>query len=103
MAEPTQSKRQVNIHEAKTNLSKLIQRVEAGEEIVIARNGTPVARLVPIEKRFPVAPAGFLKGEIEILPGFYEADEEIARDFEDAINKPFPDFEPDEGAAGADD
>jgi len=37
----------VNIHEAKTNLSRLLQRVEAGEEIVIARAGTPVAKLVP--------------------------------------------------------
>jgi prevent-host-death family protein len=36
----------VNIHEAKTQLSKLIARVEAGEEIIIARDGTPVARLV---------------------------------------------------------
>ena len=38
----------VNIHEAKTSFSKLIARVEAGEEIVIARDGTPVARLVAI-------------------------------------------------------
>jgi prevent-host-death family protein len=38
----------VNIHEAKTQFSKLIARVEAGEEVVIARDGTPVARLVAI-------------------------------------------------------
>jgi prevent-host-death family protein len=38
----------VNIHEAKTQFSKLIARVEAGEEVVIARDGAPVARLVPI-------------------------------------------------------
>ena len=37
----------VNVHEAKTHLSRLLQRVAAGEEIVIARNGKPVARLVP--------------------------------------------------------
>jgi len=47
----------VNIHEAKTQLSKLIARVEAGEEIIIARDGTPVARLVaarpPLAKRVP--------------------------------------------------
>ncbi len=42
---------QVNVHEAKTQLSKLLARVAAGEEIVIARDGTPVARLVPIEKK----------------------------------------------------
>jgi len=40
----------VTIHDAKTHLSRLIARVEAGEEIVIARGGTPVARLVPVER-----------------------------------------------------
>ena len=39
----------VNIHEAKTHFSKLVERVRAGEEIVIAKAGTPVAKLVPIE------------------------------------------------------
>ena len=49
--------RTVNIHEAKTQFSKLIARVETGEEIVIARDGAPVARLVsvrqPVAKRVP--------------------------------------------------
>lgn len=82
MPEPTQ----VNMHDAKTNLSKLVERVERGEEIVIARNGQPVAKLVPwSEPSFPVAPFGFMKDEIEILPGFYEMDEEIERMFEEAI------------------
>jgi prevent-host-death family protein len=40
---------EVNIHEAKTHLSRLLVRVEAGEEIVIARSGRPIARLVPYE------------------------------------------------------
>lgn len=40
---------EVNIHEAKTHLSQLLKRVAAGEEIIIARGGRPVARLVPIE------------------------------------------------------
>lgn len=39
---------EVNVHEAKTNLSRLLQRVVAGEEVVIARAGIPIARLVPI-------------------------------------------------------
>jgi len=39
---------QVGMHEAKTHLSKLVERAEAGEDIVIARHGTPVARLVPV-------------------------------------------------------
>lgn len=42
---------EVNVHEAKTHLSRLLQRVAGGEEIVIARAGKPVARLVPIEPR----------------------------------------------------
>jgi prevent-host-death family protein len=49
--------RSVNMHEAKTQFSKLIARVEAGEEIVIARDGQPVARVVafraPLQKRTP--------------------------------------------------
>jgi prevent-host-death family protein len=40
----------VNVHEAKTHLSRLLQRVEAGEEIVIGRAGRPVARLVPMDR-----------------------------------------------------
>lgn len=39
----------VGVHEAKTNLSKLLRRVQAGEEIVIARNGEPLAKLVPAQ------------------------------------------------------
>jgi prevent-host-death family protein len=73
--------KQVNVHEAKTQLSRLLQEVEDGEEIVIARNGTPVAKLVPhVEQPKPREP-GWAKGRIEILPGFDEYDEQIARDF----------------------
>ena len=42
---------QFNIHEAKTNLSRIIERVELGEEIVISRAGTPVAKVVPLVRR----------------------------------------------------
>ena len=42
---------EVNIHEAKTHLSRLLQRVAGGEEIVIARAGKPIARLVPVEPK----------------------------------------------------
>ena len=41
----------VNVHEAKTHLSRLLERVEAGEEIVLARNGKAVARLVPVGRQ----------------------------------------------------
>jgi prevent-host-death family protein len=72
---------QVNVHEAKTHLSRLLERVEAGEEIVVARAGRPVARLVPHARpRGPRRP-GSMKGKIEILPGFDEYDEQIAGDF----------------------
>ena len=51
----------VNVHEAKSNLSRLLRQVEAGEEVVIARNGRPVARLAPIKKSGNRRP-GALKG-----------------------------------------
>jgi prevent-host-death family protein len=73
--------RQVNVHEAKTQLSRLLQQVEDGEEIVIARNGTPVAKLVPhAEQRKPREP-GWAKGRMWMAPDFDEYDEQIARDF----------------------
>ena len=58
----------VTIHEAKTHLSKLIARVEKGEEIVIARGHEPVARLSPINKAKPQRKAGAMKGKWPILP-----------------------------------
>ena len=51
----------VNVHEAKTNLSRLLKQVEAGEEVIIARNGKPVARLVGEKKQGRRKP-GALKG-----------------------------------------
>jgi prevent-host-death family protein len=45
-----QQGKRVNVHEAKTHFSKLLERVQAGEEIVIAKSGTPVARLVPFAR-----------------------------------------------------
>jgi prevent-host-death family protein len=53
----------VNVHEAKTNLSQLLDRAHAGEEIVIAKAGTPYARLVPLEVPPPRKP-GLLKGKL---------------------------------------
>ena len=42
---------QFNVHEAKTNFSQLLEMVERGEEVIVARNGKPVAKLLPIESR----------------------------------------------------
>ena len=60
----------VNVHEAETSLSSLLARVEAGEEVVIARNGTPVARLVrytPTGKRQPGQWKGRVKLDEDVL------------------------------------
>lgn len=72
----------VNIHEAKTHLSRLIEKVEAGEEIVIARAGRPVARLVPLKARTRRRPLGIWKGQIWIAPDFDEPMPELLDDFE---------------------
>ena len=61
----------VNVHEAKTHLSRLLARVEEGEEIVIARDGEPVARLVGCKPRGKRRP-GVLKGKIVVDDRFFE-------------------------------
>ena len=59
----------VTIHQAKTNLSKLIARAKAGEEIIIAKGREPVARLQPIEPKTGTRGVyGLLKGKVEPLP-----------------------------------
>jgi prevent-host-death family protein len=72
----------VNIHEAKTHLSRLIERVEAGEEIVIARAGRPVARLVTYRRTTRPRVPGRWRDQIVIAPDFDGPNEEIIRDFE---------------------
>ncbi len=73
----------VNIHEAKTNFSKLLTRVRMGEEIIIAKAGKPVARLVPIRSRPAERVPGSAKGQIWISPDFdAPLPEEILREFE---------------------
>ena len=59
----------INIYEAKTHLSKLVDRAAAGESIIIAKAGRPVARLVPLQAPVPRVP-GNLKGRIWIAPDF---------------------------------
>lgn len=61
----------VNMHEAKTRLSELVRLVEAGEKVVLARNGTPVAELVRPE-RPKKREGGFWKGQVWISPHFDE-------------------------------
>ncbi len=73
----------INIHQAKTHLSKLLQRVALGEEIIIASRGVPVAKLVPFSNQHPSRPLGIDRGKFtvpedfndplpdDILNGFY--------------------------------
>lgn len=69
--------KQVNVYEAKTQLSKLLEQVEGGDEIVIARHGRPVARLVPLQRTGAPRELGTLRGRIWIAPDFDEPDPEL--------------------------
>jgi prevent-host-death family protein len=83
--------KQVNMHEAKTHLSRLVDEVAAGQEIIIARSGKPVARLVPVKDDAPKPRRVFgqMKDKIWIADDFDETPEELIDLFE---NGPiFPD------------
>ena len=74
---------QVNIHQAKTHLSRLLARVAAGEEIVIAKAGKPIARLVPVELPVQIRVAGGDEGQVWIADDFdAPLPEEVLREFE---------------------
>ncbi len=62
----------VNIHEAKTNLSRLIERVQQGEEIIISTAGKPVARLTALDTSDKPRKLGVLKGKLVLTDDFYE-------------------------------
>ena len=61
----------MNVHEAKTHLSRLLERAHAGEEIVIAKSGEPYARLVPLANRTPKREPGTLKGFVVLGEPFF--------------------------------
>ena len=69
----------VNVYEAKTNLSRLLAKVEAGEEIVITHSGTPVARMVSVQKQGK-RQFGSMKGRIKLDDSFFDPlpEEELA-------------------------
>jgi prevent-host-death family protein len=79
----------IDTYAAKTQLSRLLARVEAGEEIVITRRGKPVARLVPAAPRRPRI-IGLLKGQFTAPDDINDGDEEIARLFEEGEIEPKP-------------
>jgi prevent-host-death family protein len=60
----------VNLYDAKTNLSNLVERAARGEEIVIAKAGRPLARLVPLARRTTPRPLGLLAGQVIVGPDF---------------------------------
>jgi prevent-host-death family protein len=61
---------QVNVYEAKTHLSKLLARVSEGEEIIIAKGGKPIARLIPVVERPVHRVAGSARGRVTVAPDF---------------------------------
>ncbi len=72
---------EVNIHQAKTHLSKLLERVAQGEEVVIAKAGKPVARLIAIKAKSSPRPIGTAKGAFVLPDDFNEPWPEIEQDF----------------------
>jgi prevent-host-death family protein len=62
----------VNVHAAKTNLSRLIERACAGEDILIARNNEPVVRLVPVQGQQPRRQRGSLEGQVIVPDSFFD-------------------------------
>ncbi|MGH2454714.1 MAG: type II toxin-antitoxin system Phd/YefM family antitoxin [Candidatus Limnocylindria bacterium] len=72
---------QVNIHEAKTQLSRLVQRAAKGEEIVIAIAGRPIARLVGLRHGTPRRRPGAWRGRVQIQPDFDELPTDLAAAF----------------------
>ena len=70
-----------NIHQAKTQLSKLIERVLQGEEIIIAKAGNPVAKLVPYQANKQPRVGGRWRGKVKMAADFDELPEGLARLF----------------------
>ena len=83
---------EVNIHEAKTHLSKLLERVALGEEVVIAKAGTPVAKLVPFDQEPKTRIFGSAKGEFAVPDDFNKPDPEIEALFYDGELFPHKDI-----------
>lgn len=72
----------INMHEAKTNLSKLVEEAIAGEEVVIARAGAPMVRLVPVQRTVTPRTPGRFKGQISLSLDFQKTPAAIIKAFE---------------------
>ena len=75
---------EVNVHEAKTHLSKLLERVALGEEVIIAKAGTPVAKLVPVKRGRPKFKFDCAKGEFVVPDDFNDP---LPKEIEDLFYK----------------
>ncbi len=75
---------EVNIHEAKTHLSKLLERVALGEEVIIAKAGKPVAKLVPLNNEPKTRILGSAKGEFVVPDDFNDP---LPKEIEDLFYK----------------
>jgi prevent-host-death family protein len=72
----------VNTHEAKTRLSELIREAEEGREVIVARNGHPVAKIIPWPPKRPARIAGAWTGRISFAADPVSSDDEVTRLFE---------------------
>jgi prevent-host-death family protein len=75
------AQRQYNVHEAKTNFSRILQLVETGEEVIISRAGQPVAKVVPLRPTVNRTDYGTLRGQVHIPEDFDELPDDIADAF----------------------
>ncbi|MGC4949847.1 type II toxin-antitoxin system Phd/YefM family antitoxin [Streptomyces sp. DT224] len=73
--------RQYNVHEAKTHLSRILEQVATGEEVVISKAGEPVAKVVPLRTRVARTGRGSLRGQIRIGHDFDELPDDVADAF----------------------
>lgn len=82
----TEPAAQFNIHDAKTNLSRIVERVERGEEIIISRAGTPVAKVIPLHRPTRRSGRGSMKERLLLADDWDspEVNERIADDFHGA-------------------
>jgi prevent-host-death family protein len=80
----------VNTHAAKSRLSELIRKVEAGEEVILARNGTPVAKIIPWPPPRPVRRPGAWMGRVGYLSDVVGSDEDVNALFEDSTGRAEP-------------
>jgi prevent-host-death family protein len=72
---------QVNVYEAKTQLSALLTQVEKGEDVIIARHGRPVAKIIPFTDKPIRRQPGYWKGKVWMADDFDEMDEEQLREW----------------------